>query len=77
METNKNPMRRPRYTRVPRSRDERPIYRCEVCGSDDVEVNVWYDPNDEFVLGECLRDAYCRACDSETTLELDSSARHR
>jgi len=66
METNKNPMREPKEKRVPRSRDEQPIYFCTDCGSDDVEVSVWYNPNTDRITGECLEDAYCRSCGSET-----------
>lgn len=49
---------------------EKPYYCCNECGSTNIEVRAWVDPNtDKYISdiddGEC----YCRSCMRETPIK--------
>ena len=50
-------------------------YVCGVCGSDNISVQAWVDPNtkaiDDFVGGGLDRECFCNNCDTTTHWELE------
>jgi hypothetical protein len=45
-------------------------FTCADCGSADVEIKMWVNPNTDVIGVDCEEDAYCNECKDTVSLHV-------
>lgn len=49
---------------------QKSLYFCSVCGSDDIEIKMWVNPNTNELVDDIDTNCWCHNCEEETKIKV-------